>query len=118
VKLKRNYKCISAQLSHDQDLYLCDGFPIPVCHIKRYNRSETQLRTQGSVGYCAAKVEHYFGFKGHLFVTQHGSVVEYEMASANIDERDVLPEIVENRSGKLLGDKELIQPSLEEMLAR
>ena len=110
--------CISAQLSHDQDLYLCDGFPIPVCHIKRYNRSKTQLRTQGSVGYCAGKIEHYFGFKGHLFVTQHGSVVEYEMAAANIDERDILPEIVENRSGKLLGDKGLIRPSLEEMLAR
>jgi hypothetical protein len=115
---KKLQMCVSAQLSDDQDLYLCDGFPIPVCHIKRYKRSKTQLRYEGSVGYCAAKVEHYFGFKGHLFVTQHGSVVGYEMAAANIDERDILPEIVGDRSGMLLGDKGLIRPSLEEMLAR
>jgi Transposase DDE domain len=109
---------VSGLLSREQDLYLCDGFPIPVCHIKRYKRSKTQLRYEGSVGYCAAKVEHYFGFKGHLFITQHGSVIGYEMAAANIDERDILPEIVGNRSGMLLGDKGLIRPSLEEMLAR
>jgi hypothetical protein len=115
---KKLQMCVSAQLSRDQDLYLCDGFPIPVCHIKRYKRSKTQLRYKGSVGYCAAKAEHYFGFKGHLFITQHGSVVGYEMAAANIDERDILPEIVGNRSGMLLGDKGLIRPSLEELLAR
>ena len=114
---KKLQMCVSAQLSDDQDLYLCDGFPIPVCHIKRYKRSKTQLRYEGSVGYCAAKVEHYFGFKGHLFITQHGSVIGYEIAAANIDERDILPEIVGSRSGMLLGDKGLIRPSLEEKLA-
>jgi len=32
-------------LSTDQDLYLFDGFPIPICHIKRYKRSKTELRS-------------------------------------------------------------------------
>ena len=50
-------------LSADQDLYLSDGFPIPTCHIKRYEGSKTELRSYGSVGYCAAKDEKYFGFK-------------------------------------------------------
>lgn len=109
---------VSASLSKDQDLYLCDGFPIPVCHIKRYKRSKTQLRSEGAVGYCAAKAEHYFGFKGHLLITQHGSVVGYDIAAANIDERDILPEIVGNRRGLLIGDKGLIRPALQEMLAK
>jgi len=109
---------VSNQLSNDQDLYFCDGFPIPVCHIKRYKHSKTQLRSKGSVGYCAAKVEHYFGFKGHLFITQYGSVIGYEIAAANIDERDILPEIVGNRSGILIGDKGLMRPSLQAMFAK
>lgn len=115
---KKLQKYVSELLSKDKDLYLCDGFPIPVCHIKRYKRSKTQLRSEGSVGYCAAKVEHYFGFKGHLLITQHGSVVGYEIAAANIDERDILPEIVGNRSGMLIGDKGLIRPALQEMFEK
>ncbi len=109
---------VSNHLSDNQDLYFCDGFPIPICHIKRYKRSTTQLRSEGSVGYCAAKDEYYFGFKGHLFITQHGSVIGYDIAAANVDERDMLPEIVGNRSGMLIGDKGLMRRSLQAMLAK
>lgn len=104
-------------LSADQDLYLSDGFPIPTCHIKRYKGSKTELRSYGSVGYCAAKDEKYFGFKGHLLVTQHGAPIACELAAANIDERDILPEIVHNRTGMILADKGLIRPQLKELLA-
>ncbi len=40
------------------------------------------------------------------------------MAVANIDERGILPKILSNRSGMLLGDKGLIHPTLEAMLAQ
>jgi hypothetical protein len=33
--------------------------------------------------YCAAKDEHYFGFKGHLLVTQHSSMVAFDIAPEN-----------------------------------
>lgn len=109
---------VSNFLSADQDLYLSDGFPIPICHIKRYKRSKTELRCHGSTGYCAAKDEHYFGFKGHLLVTQQGAPVAYELAAANVDERDILPEIARHRTGMILADKGLIRPELKEYLAR
>lgn len=109
---------LSEQLSTDQDLYITDGFPIPVCHIKRYKRSKNQLRAQGSVGYCAAKVEHYFGFKGHILITQKGVAVAYEVAAANVDERDITAEVTTNLSGMLSADKGLIRPELSEVLAR
>lgn len=115
---KKLQEYVSSEVSTDQNLYLCDGFPVPVCHIKRYKRSKTELRIRGSAGYCAAKAEHYFGFKGHLLITQHGSVVAYELAAANVDERDILPEIVGNRDGMLIGDKGLIRPALKEMFAK
>jgi len=108
---------ISSPLSANQDLYLCDGFPIPICHIKRYKRSKSALRCEGAPGYCAAKEEHYFGFKGHLVVTQHGSMVAFDIAPANVDERDILPEITAHITGMLLADKGLIRPALKEELA-
>ena len=105
-------------LSSDQDLYICDGFPIPVCHIKRYKQSKTELRCHGATGYCAAKDEHYFGFKGHILITQHGCAVAYELAAANIDERDIVPEIAKKLKGILLADKGLIRPELKAELAK
>lgn len=114
---KKLYKFVSSILSTDQDLYLSDGFPIPICHIKRYKRSRTELRSQGSTGYCAAKDQKYFGFKGRLLVTQHGAPIAYELAAANVDERDILPEITGNRKGMILADKGLIRPELKEYLA-
>ncbi|MCX7338875.1 MAG: IS982 family transposase [Alphaproteobacteria bacterium] len=107
---------VSDLLSTDQDLYLCDGFPIPLCHIRRYKRSKTDLRTHGSVGYCATKDEYYFGFKGHIMITQQGSAVAYDIAQANVDERDMVPELAANRSGMLLADKGLIRPELKALL--
>jgi hypothetical protein len=114
---KALHQLVSNILSMDQDIYLFDGFPIPICHIKRYKRSKTELRCHGSTGYCAAKDEHYFGFKGHLLVTQHGAPIAYELAAANIDERDVLPEITTNKKGIILADKGLIRPELKDYLA-
>ena len=115
---KKLQQHVSGQLSKDQDLYLTDGFPIPLCHIKRYKKSKTELRARGSTGYCAAKDEHYFGFKGHILVTQHGATVAYELAAANVDERDILPEITGGLKGMLLADKGLIRPELKDTLAK
>jgi hypothetical protein len=48
-------RAFSAELTAGKDLYLFDGFPIPVVHIRRYKRSKSALRADGAVGYCAAK---------------------------------------------------------------
>jgi len=109
---------LSGVLSKDQDLYLFDGFPLPVCHIKRYKQSKTELRCLGAVGYCAAKDEKYFGFKGHIMITQHGNAVAFELAAANIDERDMVPEIAAKVRGTLIADKGLIRPELKAALAK
>jgi hypothetical protein len=107
---------IAADNTADKDLYLFDGFPIPVCHIKRYRRSRNDLKADGAVGYCAAKDEKHFGFKGHLVITQDGAVKGFDMAAANIDERDVLPELTQGLTGDLIADKGSIRPELKEEL--
>ena len=108
---------LSKQLTTNKDLYLFDGFPIPVCHIKRYKRS-SPFRGTGAVGYCASKDEKYFGFKGHLLVSVEGVTKGFCFSPANVDERDMLPNVVGNLSGDIIADKGLIRPELKENLSK
>lgn len=109
---------LTQRWGQDQDLYLFDGFPIPICHIKRYKRSRNMLTIDGEVGYCAAKNEFYYGFKGHLLVTQRGMIRAYDIAPALADERDLLEEVALTwkLKGDVLADKGLISRALHESL--
>ena len=97
------------------NLFLFDGLPLPLCHTKRVNR-KNPFFGQAAFGYCAAKDQKYFGFKGHLVTHTSGLILSYEMAPANIDERDVLPELVHDYKGLIIADKDLICPSLKKEL--
>lgn len=95
-------------------LLLFDGFPIPTCHKKRVRST---MRYDGAFGYCASKDEYYFGFKGNILTNQHGLIVDFTFTAANIDERQVLPELVYKRPGTVIADKGLISAELTEELA-
>jgi hypothetical protein len=110
-------RLISAELSTDQDLFIFDGLPVPICHIKRYKRSRNQLRSAGAVGYCASKDHNYFGFKGHILITDRGAVKLFAIAPANIDEREILLELSDNFTGDVLADKGLLGMQITQELA-
>jgi hypothetical protein len=98
-------------LAFEDNIHLFDGFPIPVCHFKRAGFSKN-FRGEAAYGYCAAKDERYYGFKGHLVISLSGVTTKYTIAPANIDERDVLPELTDTIHGLLIADKGLIRPAL------
>jgi len=112
---ERMHTLFSDQLCSSTDLYLFDGFPIPVCHVKRYKQA-SPFRGIASVGYCAAKEEHYFGFKAHLLISHHGVTKALSITPANTDERDVLPQVTTALTGDVIADKGLIRPELREEL--
>ena len=64
----------------------------------------------------ALRKKKYFGFKCHLVTPTSGLIPSYEMAAANIDERDILPELVHNCKGLMIADKDLMRPGLMEEL--
>ncbi|WP_165905037.1 IS982 family transposase [Parashewanella curva] len=64
-------------------------------------------------GFCASKQEHYYGFKGHLVTDERGIPLNFSVAPANIDERDVAYEVLDKVIGLTIGDKGLIRPSLK-----
>jgi len=115
VKLQL-HKAVVQCISPNNDLFLFDGIPIPTCNPKRMNR-RNHFYGIGGFGYCAAKDKKYFGFKGHAVTNQHGLIVNFTFAPANIDERDVMPQLVAEYKGTLIADKGLIRPDLKAALA-
>ena len=80
-------------------IHLLDGFPIPVCHACRGHRCRT-FRGEAAWGYCATKKEHFYGLRGHLVITLAGTAVAFTVA--NVDERDVVPNLYDKIRGLLI----------------
>src|SRR5579863_817578 len=97
-------------------IHITDGVPMPICHRARANRSKL-FRGEAAFGYCAAKGEHYYGFKGHVIVNLAQQVVGFTLTPANVDERDVLDNLRGSLSGLLIGDKGLLSQAKQADLA-
>jgi hypothetical protein len=93
-------------------IHILDGFPIPVCHACRGHRCRT-FRGEAAWGYCATKKEHFYGLRGHLVITLAGTAVAFTVTAANVDERDVVPNLYDKIRGLLIGDKGFISGDLK-----
>lgn len=100
----------------EDTLHIVDGLPIPVCKFARAHFSRI-FKGDAAYGYCATKKEHYYGFRGHVLINTIGVITRATFTPANVDERDVCPELVGKMSGLLLGDKGYIRPELKSELA-
>jgi hypothetical protein len=98
------------------DGHITDGVPMPICHLARASRSKL-FKGEAAFGFCAAKDEPYYGFKGHVIINMHQQVVGFSLAPANIDERDVLDNRRGLLSGLLIGDKGLLSKIKQAELA-
>ena len=104
------------------DVFIVDSFPIPICDLKRAKTSTSDLKWAdasgclATYGKCATKgLGTFFGFRGHIITTLNGLPVDFAIASANIDDRDVLPLLCERgRYPILLGDKGYVSKTLQE----
>ena len=125
---RRNFTAISEVFREtlrsclpESDVFIVDSFPMPACDCKRAKSSTTDLQWAdasgclATYGKCATKgLGTFFGFRGHLLTTAAGVPVDFAIASANRDDRDVLPVLLEKgRYPILLGDKGYISQSLE-----
>ena len=73
---------------HHAPCQIIDTLPIPICHLQRRWRRKI-FKTdpifdfpQPTKGYCAAKKEAYFGFKGGLRITHYGLIVHAPLLQA------------------------------------
>lgn len=109
---------LAAELNaYEDSLHIIDGLPIPICNFARAHFSRN-FKGEVAYGYCAAKKESYYGFRGHIVVSSTGVITGATFTKANVDERDVCPELVEKLKGLLLGDKGYIRPELQDQLKK
>ena len=101
----------------DEDVFVVDGVPMPVCKLGRKSRGRA-FRGAVATSYCAAKKEFYFGFKGHVAMTMEGVIVRLTVTAANTDEREAVWDLVEVLRGWLLGDKGYLSVFFKEELRR
>ena len=105
-------------------VFIVDSFPMPICDFKRAKSSRSDLKwadasgTLATYGYCATKsLATFLGFRGHLITTGTGIPVDFAIASADIDDREVLPLLCERgQYPVVLGDKGYISGSLQDEL--
>ncbi len=106
------------------DIFIADSLPVPVCDFKRAHFSQSPLKcqdasgTQATYGHCETKgLGTFLGFRVHLLISYQGVPLDFAVANANIDERDVLWVMSEKSDYRLIiGDKGYVSAPLSEML--
>jgi hypothetical protein len=98
------------------DVHITDGVPMPICHLARSGRAKL-FKGEAAFGFCAAKDEHYYGFKGHVIINMRQQVVGFTLTPANTDERDVLDNLRGFLNGMLIGDKGLLSKAKQAEMA-
>lgn len=97
------------------EVHLVDGLPLPICHFKRAHFSKL-FRGTATYGYCAAKEETFYGFRGHLLISMRGVISAFTLTAANGSEREALFEMLPGIRGLLIGDKGYLSAALQEEL--
>ena len=106
-------KILAAMFPPDDDLHVIDGFPIPICKLIRRKRCRI-FQGDAAVGYCAAKKEYFYGFRGVVVVNSKGRIVSFVALPGNADERASVPWLYDTITGWLLADKGFIAADLAE----
>jgi Transposase DDE domain len=97
-----------------------DSLPVPVInfHLVPGSRAVADWKAYGAAfGYVASKKQHIFGYKLTLLVSLGGLILDFELAPANVPDREVGAELLaEHAALDALGDKAYISGALAEEL--
>jgi hypothetical protein len=95
-----------------------DSLPVPVVQFHLVPASTGDWAAHGATfGKCATKKQTIYGYRLHLLITVGGAIVDFELTSANADEREAAQDMLEGRHDLLvLGDKGYIKAALAEEL--
>jgi hypothetical protein len=104
------------RVPHDPALSCVDSVPTPVC---RFGRAYTcaRFRGQAAFGRDTGSKATFYGFRHHLRITWPGVVAALSVAPANVHDRDLVPELVEDAVGHVIGDRNYWDPRLTAELA-
>lgn len=91
-----------------------DSLPLPVVHFHLVPASTGDWEAYGAAfGQCATKKQTIYGYRLHLLITLGGTILDFELTSANADERDAARDLLQDkRDLVVIGDKGFISAPL------
>jgi hypothetical protein len=95
-----------------------DSLPVPVVQFHLVPSSTGDWAAHGATfGRCATKKRIIYGYRLHLLITLGGAIVDFELTSANADDRDAARDMLPAHPGlTVIGDKGYISAPLAEQL--
>ena len=84
-----------------------DSLPIPIVQFHLVPSSTGDWDAHGATfGRCATKKRTIYGYRLNLLITVGGTISDFELMSANADERDAVRDLLESRRDlTVIGDK-------------
>ena len=91
-----------------------DSLPLPVVQFHLVPASTGDWEAYGAAfGQCATKKQTIYGYRLHLLITLGGTILDFELTSANADERDAARDLLHDKRDLLvIGDKGFISAPL------
>ena len=110
------WKGVLAQTSFDPEFHIIDSLPLPACRFARAYRCR-RFKGDAAFGHDSLARQTFYGFRLHALVAWPGVIVGFSVASANIHETAIAPELASGRFGIVLGDRNYWSPRLTDELA-
>ena len=105
------WQCLLDQVPHDPALSFVDSVPVPVCRFGRaYHCS--RFREHARFGRDTGSHATFYGFRDHLRVCWPGVIRATTMAAANVQDLDLVPELVDDGTGQVIGDRNYWAPKV------
>ena len=101
------------------NLRLVDATPVP-CGASRETVRRSEFAGYAAYGWCAAHSRHFWGFKLFLLAAPDGMPIAFELAPANVPEREVVAEMlagIDLEGYTVIGDKGLSGAEIEGLVA-
>jgi len=101
---------IADNLNENENAYIVDSIPVPVCQIAREKRSKVckeVFENAPDKGFSAVSKSYYYGYKLHLITSVRGVFQSMDMTKASVNDVHYLSEVKYSGLNNcvLLGDK-------------
>ncbi len=102
---------ISQQLNADEDVYLIDSIPLPICQLAREKASKIckeSFESAPDKGFSTVTKNYYYGYKLHIILSMRGIFHSMDISKASVHDIYYLEDIKQNMrldSCLLIGDK-------------
>jgi hypothetical protein len=115
----RQVVLVVLDLAQDKQCVI-DSLPIEVVQFHLVPSSSGDWAAYGATfGPCPTKKRTIYGYRLHLLITVGGLILDFELTSANTDERDAARDLLfEKRDLSVIGDKGFISEALASELAQ